>query len=552
MSEPLGRIMQRGFLGGVDNRRQADLLAENQVVDARNGFILRSTLRRRPGCAAAKTIDSGLTSGFYPVWLGMLTFPSKGNRLVALVNVNASSSKVVIWDAGGGDPIVLTGRTLFSDEVEAVVFGERMYILDPTSQPLYWQFGNTQLEHDTNGVRQTPQGSAGAFFQFRGYIVGDPTADLLKFSKLYGNEAVDADEERSGQGGHPDPLVWHEDQAWRLSTGNGKRIIAWHNQMLVVFTDQGIETFEPNNCNALDPTMLQLTTNFGTKSPQSIRACGEDLLFVDLDGHVRSLKTSLTDEAQGVTNLALSDPIADVVNRINLDRLEGVRSVFAFGQYVVGWPVDGAQYANEFWAYDIADRSWMGPWRFADDDAGGAIQFTGLAYGRAKNDTQPRLWGLGLTGTTASLYKMFQGLTDAGTTIPFRFVTRAFDGGIADASKQWQHAEVRFRFLNQATGDANVTIGVRARINEGPWQTLTSLTATPDATPELDDNGSPPIVGTAVIADYADQKIPFNLTGIGRGRTLQLEFTISDATASFEFLGCHVSAVTDPLDMRNT
>ena len=541
--EDFGRVLQRGFLGGVDTRRQADLLAETQVVEARNADLSRSTLRRRPGLSSVLTVTGSLAAEYQPVLMQTVLLPGKGERLFGLVNVGNSSSKFFIYDGSDSGALTYAGPGMFSEEGDLVLFGDRVYALDPNSPARYWKSGDVSMREDEAGIRGTPHGTSGLFFQFRGYVVGDPgRPDLIYFSKLLGNAAVNADEEQTGQRGDQ-TLVWHPEQSFRLSTGNGVKLLPFRNSAIIILTDRGIESFEPNNCNPLDPTMLVLSRHFGCSSKHGARVVGEDIFFPDQVGHIRSLKQSLTDESQGVLDRPLTEPISDVISRVNPQRLKAIRAFTFANHYIVGFPTDYSEQAAEFWAYKLDDHSWIGPWTFKDDLAGTRLTFPCIATARLAREDRERAFGVAKSSTDAKLFRMFQSRTDDSSTITWRLVTRAFDGGAPDIDKQWQHFDVRFRFLDQATGDANVSLLWRARLDEGPWTTSATATITPDGTPELDDSGTPPVVGTAVIADYKDQIVKVQLTGMGTGRTLQLELTVTDATAAFEILGVHATAL---------
>jgi hypothetical protein len=553
--ESFHRLIQHGFHAGVNNRLQADLLPPNQVVEMKNGQVVTSTLRRRAGVSAAFTAASSISAEFQPVWLGAVTVPGKGERLVGLINIGRSSSRLSVFDGADAGPISITSPISFSEEADVVVFGDRVYILDPNGA-YYWKPANVVLAQDGSGIRATPAGVSGAFFQFRGYILDGH--DLVYFSKILGNEAVvETDgEEQSGQN-RPEPLAWHPQQAFRLATGNGTKIIPFHNRALAIFTDRGIELLEPNNCDPLNPGMFVLTRNYGSVSKHSVAAVGEDLFFVDLEGHVRSIASTVTDEQRGVTPRAISEPISDVISRVNRQHLRAVRATVVSGGYLVGWPTGASQHANEFWFFDLRDGSWQGPWNFKDaEDGSRPLYFTGIAASRLPREAarRERVWGLAKTSADdAKLYRMFQGRQDDGSNVIFRLVTRAFDAGEPDLDKQFEAVTMRFRFLT-SVADAAVSVSLRARINEGAWTSMGSKSFTPDASPTIAEAAGTPVIaesaGTPVLVGYSDQTDTWPLTGLGAGRTLQLEFTITENVSTFEILSLFAAAIVNNLTLE--
>lgn len=543
---------QQSWLGGVDNYLQADLLGPTQSVELLNGEVFqRSTLRRRLGLQSLKVIDTALTSSFRPVFLRAYTHPVIGPVLVSLVNRDAGTGRFVILD-GSNSALSFTASHHFSDEAEVTLFADRFYILDPGYIPEYWEPGATQLRPDPGSATAMPQGSTGVYFRKRGYVAGVPGhPKALFFSLILGNVNADADLERTGQLSSK-IFDWHEQQSF-LFEHNIVALVPYHNLAIVVFGDRGIEIFEPDNCAILESTIQVASRHIGCGSKHTVVHCGEELLFMDQEGHVRSLKQSLTDEAMGVTAEPLSKPITDTVRRVNGIALRAARAAFVGGIYWIAWPMDGSLVANEMWGFSIKDRAWIGPYRFREDIAASVTApfgVSGLASQRFPQDFERFYLLTRDASDQATIFKALQGATDSGTLIPFRVVTRAYDMDRPGEEKEWQHLEVWWRFLN-SNADASVTITVRARVDEGEWKSMPSITATPDAGPTINEGAGTPVInesaGTPVLVGYSVQHLTSMLTGLGRGNTVQFELTVRESASRFEILKIATSAMVNNL-----
>lgn len=544
--------LQRLWTGGADDFTPPDMLEMDASQALANCFTFdRPGLRRRLGLNQVAIAKSGLGSGYDPIFAKAFTFRGKGERLCGLVNAGAASSRFFVWDGNTVTGVLaIDDSRLWTPEAELVQFADRIYVLDPSQDPVYWEFGNTLLTPDPGGETAMPRGVTGAYFKFRGYVANERT---LFFSLLLGNIGRDPDLERSGSFGQK-IFDWHPQQSFPIETGNAVKIAPFHNLMLVILTDGGIETFEPDPCSILDSATTVVSRNIGCGAKHSVQNCGEDLLFVDREGHVRGLKQTITDEAQGVVNRPLSQSIRGTVARINLNRLSETRSAYFRGYYFVSWVMDGRAGARETWAFAIKEQKWLGPIRFHENatTATAGYPVFGWLTAKLKGDSE-KLYVLSRDGSNvAQLYRAFSGQTDDSLAIPWEYTSRAWDMGLPRQEKTWQAVELRLRFID-SNADAAISIKVEARLNDKDWTTVGTQSFSPNATlvlndgggsPLLDDSGSPPVLN-----DYSVQVETLPMTGFGRSHTVQFRLSVTESVSKFELVGIQPIALADTIKM---
>lgn len=551
MPEPFVGSSQHSWLGGVNSFVPAHLLGQDESVQLQNGDVFGSmTLRRRPGLNSFLTALSSLTHDYRPVWMGQFTIPGKGPRLAILANRDANTSRLLISDGNSSGVLTIPGLHIFGPDAECVVFADRLYVLDPTApKPSYWRFGQAEMRYDEGGTTGMPQATTGCYFQSRGYVAGDPNnRRALYYSLLLGNVDRSTSDEQTGDLSAK-ILDWHRLQSVLMETGDIVKVVPFHNLAILVFTERGIETFEPNGCSILESVHTIASQNFGCASKHSVRVCGEDVLFVDQDFRVRSLKQSLTDEQQGVTNVPISLKIEDVSRRVTPDRGGSIRSAFFKGFYLVGFPVDGARHANEWWACSIRDGfKWTGPFHFAYDESSGQPPPVILESARLRDNVE-RCWAVLRSGTDVVLAKAFVGLTDLGTAIPWRFDTREFDDGVELGEKEWQSVHIKCKLLDAGSSDQTLNFALQARLDGQAWQTQATLGFGPMATPLV---GSDATCGLVRLADYPDFTARVPLTGLGQGRHIQFRLETTDTVSRFELLQIAPISIPNNPRMDNT
>jgi len=409
-NDPLGQ-RQATFGLGVNEFFPADLVPDNESVRLENAEIHKTgALRPRGGMSGAVTLATLSGDGRPRL---MRVFEGKGHSptKVSVIQTSDTTSALFVEDSFGG---LLSFGIPHSvgDTVELVQILDRIYILEPGNAPLYWQWGNVQVQTDGAGSTAFPQCRSATFFKGRAWA-GQSDGDLLFFSLTLGAEpyetflkrSEDADletistsrlaaEDRAAASADVSEaanralinasrdtrlrasreraadqndfliyereredieltfgitlpelqpviqteaqkpsvafgqFVWHEDfQAFRMATGRIVSLLPFRNDVILIFTNRGIELLEPDSCDVLESRRVTVSNVVGCGAAQSIQVVGEDVMFMDQEGNIRSVAQTQLAESQGVAAVPLSQKIQRVIDRQNKQYLSASRSV---------------------------------------------------------------------------------------------------------------------------------------------------------------------------------------------------------------------------------
>ena len=542
-------ISQRTFVGGVQDYLPYHMVRDTSAVRLENCEIhVHGTVRRRGGLR--EWFENTASSVDFPLLLKSFSgIRGLGPIEISVWNSAANTSQTTI-DFGDGNPQTIAFPDSFAFDEKGDIFKllDRVYYGRAGQNTLYWESGASALSQElaTPGFSETtiPPVVTGVFFQGRGWAGGDPSAeDLVYFSGALGTDG-DGESTRT-------PLSWDRHfQAFRMETGRVRAIIPFRNTALVVFTDKGIEVLEPNCCEILNTHRYTLHRNTGCPFRQTIQICGEDIFFMDQEGHIRSLKQTELDENQGVLNAPLSLTIQNVIDRQVKTRLDWARSAFSKGMYWIWMPTNGSQYANEGWGYSIRDQAWVGPYYFArdiDDDAHLVPTIVGGVDGNRFENDEERLYVLGKT--VDDEIKTYIALepedyTDDGVIIPVVLETKNYTAG-DPLKKTWFHTEQEVRFLIDP-GDEDLDITVDVRGDEDGYVSTDAVTMSVSARPHL------PVDLPFALVPEKRQQLKTSLAGIIGYPTngLMERITIRDDNSRWEILTLVVSGIVEELDFQ--
>lgn len=340
-------------------------------------------------------------------------------------------------------------------------------------------------------------------------------------------------------------LVWNQTfQAFRMVTGRVQALIPFRNDAVLVFTDRGIEIIEPDPCDVLESRRLTVSTRIGSVSKQSIQTVGEDVIFQDQEGHVRSLAQTELDESRGILNSPLSQDITGFINRLTKSALSATRSALFDGVYYIAWATGGSPSANEIWGYSVRDKAWTGPYRLPD-----GMTVHGFAPIRFDGD-QERLYVLVKDGSNARTFKFLEDFSDNSTAIPFEFRSKNHVAGNNAIKKTWVSIDMEARVIQQPSINPTVfELGVRGE--EGAWITLALLTLGSNAGPQFTNNGLGTFGITLPFHLIPDnrQRLKASLTGIiPRSHGLQMRIKESGTQNEFEVLSLILWGFQDPVE----
>ena len=280
-------------------------------------------------------------------------------------------------------------------------------------------------------------------------ITGEP--DAIYFSDFYNASAWDQDYQkvRIG-GGESDPI-----------TG----LLAWTDLNMLCFKKNScyLINLDPSqNPNPEDPTLL--VSSFAVKQLHKLIGCpapftavqvgggsttpGSDVFFLDGDKKVHSIRRVMAAETQQEVGVAMSLPVQDVLDTINIDHIDRAVAFYHNEHYIIGFPSQqgaaGGALPNAAMAYNLLTQSWTGVWSWAPTcfarrtDLG---SYSKLILGDWRANVGRVLQWMddqSLDEETDETYQEFGG--DIVTTI----VTRAFTGGDFYSYKTGLNVEFEF------------------------------------------------------------------------------------------------------------
>lgn len=219
------------------------------------------------------------------------------------------------------------------------------------------------------------------------------------------------------------------DPASTFSVGGGDSegvtgAVSWQDYRLLVFKRNSIYAV-----NA-DPTVIPssstwsvdtISRRIGCVSHRSIQQVGNDVFFLSDDG-VRSLGRTLSDQQVGVSE-PVSEPINDIIGRINWAFIETCSSAYYRSRYILSVPVDSATTPNYVLVFNKLTNSWSGYWTNWNATAFAVTSFGGvskLVFGEGSGGTFEWLgWKAESVATAADYF-------DDGEGYPTTIVTRGY------------------------------------------------------------------------------------------------------------------------------
>lgn len=327
-------------------------------------------------------------------------------------------------------------------------------------------------------------------------------------------------------------------QALSVTMGGGARqlirnIQPFRNQDLVIFMADRVEILEIIDAMSTvtgytNWTRGVIDANIGCAGHKAVASTGQDLLFADQYGNVRSINRTITDNQQGVKSRPISTGIQAYIDRINPTAMDKVVAQFYDHYVIFGFPLDQATEVSHSFAWDTVNDAWYGPWTGLFPAKSMAVA-TMSSTSAASKHQNPSLYLGAPTTTGGMVYHAFDGNSDSGNPIISQETTRRYNGGGLEAPNFFR----RLKDFYQATGSDQVT--VEARKDGGAWTKLgTAVDLTGDV-PELPLTFPFSFGGNGVV------KKTFSLEQFGeRVQDMQFRYTAT-ATAEIRHLGFSVT-----------
>ena len=279
-----------------------------------------------------------------------------------------------------------------------------------------------------------------------------------------------------------DTEVWKSTNSIIVGGNDGEDITA-----IQPFYDYEIVVFKPNKIYlvAADPTATTaagwtvrlLNDRTGCIAGKSVSFVNKDIFFLAKDG-IRSVARSVADDFY-VVGTPISEPIKDIINRINWNQVSTCNGAFYDNRYFLAVPLDTATTPSHVIVYNALFNSFEGLW----DIKASSMVVTNFSSqsGYAFSEYAPKL----AFGSPTSQVGHYLGYKDEqtanddtdykdyGTSYTSRIVTKSYDFDDRLSQKFGSHYEIEF----YDSGSTNATISMR-RDTDGNDVTLATAVDT--------------------------------------------------------------------------
>ncbi len=351
---PLGTPIQSdgdaGFIG-MASRDNPSAIAAGYVQYAQNLRFDRGVASVRSG---SRRLTAGDAVGQVIYGSGVWSDPATGAEKIVLLGGTA----LYAFDADTGGVTRVdypAGQTIaVPDAVDAFQANQLLYIMrgqDSGKSPLIWDgVGTITVAPSavTSGASANfPPADFGLYFQNR--IVVKRDRDQIAASDLLDFNTWD--------------LTFNQ---WQINLGSNDFIVGfqpWQEDKFIIFQRNSIQYayIDPNGYAAgAGPGggsyVKSLTSEIGCVARRSIVGAGENLFFLS-DSGVHLLTPSLDLKLLG-NQRPLSEPISDLIARINAAAVASATGVIFNNRYYLSVPLDDAVRNNAVLVYSLLNKAW--------------------------------------------------------------------------------------------------------------------------------------------------------------------------------------------------
>lgn len=430
------------FNGGVNSQARPSALTETQLSLLQNADISvegRIITRRGTEEATDARDNSILGLGYFDIndFAGTKTYD---HALLSAAS-DGSFGRLRIWDGATWQSPIADLDYFMTIPVLMVMGIDRMWIAQAGKRLKYFD-GNTVASATVSELGNTDEPYRPAFIEWhtnRLVAAGmGNVSDNLSFSQ-YG-----------------DGTVWNHAQ-WdtRIGRGDGDPItgiIGWTNFNLVVFKRGSVWMI---NCNPVladavtgniaNFPVTTVSKNIGCIAGRSAAQVGPDIFFLS-DSGVRSVARTLASEQQNFLGPPLSEPIQDIIERINQAAIATAVGCYWNNRYLLSVPLDSSTTPNYVLVYNTLTQSWSGYW----------TGWNATAFTRRVDSSRSKLC-IGATDGSVSDFLDFVDLSnevdvdfeDQEVDVPTTIISRGFTCGDEDSPKTGLF--VRMEFNNSVT-----------------------------------------------------------------------------------------------------
>lgn len=492
------------FEGGQVSNVRASPLKQNEAALLVNFDISRTgeIITRRGSARLGGTVDTtfGTVKGLtYFDRLGTTSYPVAATRSGPRYYNGTTWPQLSI-----GNPIGVSGLT-----ANDVIFAQGvniLYMVDGYNGIYSWD-GTTSASVSGPSNNEGPVGPRCAVWHTNRLVVACiGTGGLLtEPDTVYFSQFLDGS-------------VWDK-AAWsiRVGAGEGDRIsglVSWTEFKLLVLKDRSLWFADCDPVlDVSDFETKPVTRAIGCSAPKTAVQVGDDVFFLSTQG-VRSINHTAETEHQEDIGPALSEPIADLIARINPAAISACAAIHWNNRYILSVPLDSATVPNYCLVFNTLTNTWSGYWtgwsgRHFSQRVPSAGQPARMIF---ENGNYVHEW-LDYVNVADEVTATFQ---DEGTDIPCRLVTRAMNFNDQTAPKTGLSCEVEYTSVGTLTAQL-VKDGANA--------------------------------GSAVSLGSSQTRKAFDVQAIGPFRELQVD--ISSTAGKQKIRHIHASAFSDTLVLQS-
>ena len=187
-------------------------------------------------------------------------------------------------------------------------------------------------------------------------------------------------------------------------------VVSWRsgpNASLIVFFEDSIEEVIVDNSTVANSTRNTLSETVGCSSRDSVVLVGEDIVFADQYGQIRSLRRTITGEMQGVAVEPLSARVSpELPGRAKKGCLGKIRCALHRELLLVAFARDVDDDPLDVMVYHTSRGVWWGRWRFPRP-IGNWLGSRIRGEGEDLFFTDGQTLGTGAAGPQVVIYRMF-------------------------------------------------------------------------------------------------------------------------------------------------
>ena len=479
------------FTDGTDNHRQGTSVASITVTNDGSGYT------------SVPTVTIGTpTAGYGTTASAIATVVS--NKVTAITVTNAGSGYLT------APSVTITGGGGSSAAATAVISTQ----LAPSGLRLIKSFTNRLFAVGTGENRNT----------------------------LYASDILD-------------PEIWKTTNSIIVGGDDGEDIIAiqpFYGFQIIVFKRNKIYLVDvtPSTTFTSGTSLLSLTNSaaewtvqtisnrIGCIAGRSVALVNKDVFFLANDG-IRSISRSLADDFSTV-GLTISEPVKDVIARINRSFIETCNATFHNNRYLLAIPLDSATKPSHVLVYNSIFNCFEGLWEVAAARMVETSFTSGFTTNTIKlciGTTNSRIGHLTDYKDSDSV-DITTGFQDFGTGYTSRVVSKAYEFDDRFALKYGSHYEIEF--FN--SGSTNATISLR-RDTDGNDVILGSNVDTTSP-----DSLTLPFVLPATLSAKVVKRRADSLRSYDKWRNIRLK--VEAATRKLSIRGIIVAANPDTIQIQ--